>query len=434
NLAYVIYTSGSTGQPKGVAVTHGSLINLIDWHQDRYRLGVDDVVSQVANPSFDAACWEVWGTLLAGARLVVPDAGVETSAEALAEHLRASRTTVTFVPTPMAQVLLRRGLPQSRLRHLLTGGDTLTLPEHSDLGVTVWNHYGPTENTVVATAGPVRAGQVRPPIGTPITNVTAYLLDERGLPVGLGMPGELHLGGAGVARGYVGRPDLTADRFLPDPFATEPGQRLYRTGDLARWRPDGTLEFLGRTDRQIKIRGYRIEPGEIEAALLGNNRLREATVQAVPGPHGDPVLVAYVVARGLLAPSAADLRTGLARTLPEYLVPSVFVTMPELPRLPSGKVDGARLPVVAPENGDFVAPRTELEASIAGAWARILHLEQVSVVDDFFGLGGHSLLATQAVAELRRMFELDLPLRAIFDHRTVEDLAVFIESQRSESR
>ncbi|MEU9510984.1 amino acid adenylation domain-containing protein [Micromonospora sp. NPDC048170] len=432
NLAYVIYTSGSTGKPKGVAVTVGSLLNLVDWHVDRYRLDSRDVVSQVANPSFDAACWEIWSALLSGAQMVIPEPGVETSAELLTEHFQLARTTVAFVPTPMAQLLLRSGLPATRLRYLLTGGDTLTLPgpaqPDSGAKVTVCNHYGPTENTVVATAYPVEPGQVRPPIGRPLPNVTAYLLDGQGAPVGVGMPGELYLGGAGVARGYVGRADLTAERFVPDPFGTVAGQRLYRTGDLARWRHDGNLEFLGRADRQIKIRGYRVEPGEIEAALLANNRLREAAVRAVDGP----ILAAYVVARGMLAPSAAEMRADLAERVPEYMVPAVFVVLPELPRLPSGKIDIDRLPVATPESDGFVAPRNELEAAIAGVWARILHLDQISVTDDFFGLGGHSLLSTQVVAELRRTFGLDLPLRAIFDHRTVAAMATLIERHRTE--
>ncbi|RLK25444.1 amino acid adenylation domain-containing protein [Micromonospora sp. M71_S20] len=436
NLAYVIYTSGSTGQPKGVAVTVGSLLNLVDWHVERYRLDGRDVVSQVANPSFDAACWEIWTALLSGARMVVPDPGVETSAELLTEHFQLAQTTVAFVPTPMAQLLLRRGLPTTRLRYLLTGGDTLTLPgpAQPDSGTrfTICNHYGPTENTVVATACAVEPGQVRPPIGRPLPNVTAYLLDEQGTPVGVGMPGELYLGGTAVARGYVGRADLTAERFVPDPFATAAGQRLYRTGDLARWRHDGNLEFLGRADRQIKIRGYRVEPGEIEAALLANSRLREAAVRAVDGPGGDPILAAYVVARGMLAPSAAEMRADLAERVPEYMVPSVFVVLPELPRLPSGKTDVGRLPVATPDSDGFVAPRNELEAAIAEVWARILHLDQVGVTDDFFGLGGHSLLSTQVVAELRRTFGLDLPLRAIFDHRTVAAMATFIERHRTE--
>ncbi|MER7418287.1 amino acid adenylation domain-containing protein, partial [Micromonospora peucetia] len=436
NLAYVIYTSGSTGQPKGVAVTVGSLLNLVDWHVDRYRLDGRDVVSQVANPSFDAACWEIWSALLSGAQMVVPDPGVETSAELLTEHFQLARTTVAFVPTPMAQLLLRSGLPATRLRYLLTGGDTLTLPgpAQPDFGakVTVCNHYGPTENTVVATACRVEPGQTRPPIGRPLPNVTAYLLDGQGTPVGVGIPGELYLGGTGVARGYVGRADLTAERFVPDPFGTVAGQRLYRTGDLARWRHDGNLEFLGRADRQMKIRGYRVEPGEIEVALLANNRLREAAVRAVDGADGAPILAAYVVARGMLAPSAAEMRADLAERVPEYMVPSVFVVLPELPRLPSGKIDIDRLPVATPESDGFVAPRNELEAAIAGVWARILHLDQISVTDDFFGLGGHSLLSTQVVAELRRTFGLDLPLRAIFDHRTVAAMATLIERHRTE--
>jgi len=414
-------------------MTHQPLLNLINWHIDTYRLGPDDVISQVANPSFDAAGWEIWPALLAGSRIDIPPAEVPASAEALVTHLKESGTTVAFVPTPMAHLLAHHDLSGSSLRCLLTGGDRLNSLPGGGPGVPLVNHYGPTENAVVTTAyGPLAPDERRPAIGRPLPNMTIRLLDQWGEPAGPGVPGEICVGGAGLARGYAGRPDLTADRFIPDPFAARPGERLYRTGDLARWRPDGNLEFLGRADRQIKIRGYRIEPGEIEAALAQHGRLAESVVRVATTASGEPVLVAYVVARGTpappaAAPSAAALRAFLAARLPEYMIPSVFVPMAELPRQRTGKIDAGRLPGPPSAGSEYLAPRDEVEQAIADVWERMMDVRRPSVDADFFALGGHSMLANQIVAELSHLFSVRLPIRSMFDNRTIADMAHFLE-------
>ncbi|GGS14603.1 hypothetical protein GCM10010252_62600 [Streptomyces aureoverticillatus] len=434
NAAYVLYTSGSTGHPKGVTVTHASLLNLVRWHLDTYGLGPGDVVSQVASPSFDAAGWEIWPTLLSGACLDVPDDETAGSPAALVEHFARAGTTIAFAPTPLAEAVLDQpSAGSTALRALLTGGDVLRPRPSAGPGPAVVNHYGPTENAVVATAtGPLTAPWELPPIGSPLTGVAAYVLDEALRPVGVGVPGELYLGGAGVARGYVGNPALTAQRFLPDPFGGEPGARMYRTGDLALWLEDGDLRFLGRADDQIALRGYRVEPGEIEAALLSHPRVGGAAVAAAQSPNGRQ-LVGYVVASGE-EPTPGELRAHLAAALPRHMIPSAFVFLTELPLTASDKVDRRALP--APEwttGGGTAAPRTATEEAVAAIWDEVLGLETngedgVGVHDDFFDRGGHSLLATQVITRVDEAFGARLPLRALFEHRTVAELAAVVEA------
>ncbi|MDT8914694.1 non-ribosomal peptide synthetase [Amycolatopsis sp. PS_44_ISF1] len=414
NLAYVLYTSGSTGRPKGVAVAIRSLLNLVDWHLGTYRLGPGDVVSQVASPSFDAAGWEIWPALLSGACLDIPPQETAEVPSALAGHFAEAGTTVTFVPTPLAEALLAEPLGPP-LRALLTGGDALRPRPGDDPGVPVVNHYGPTENAVVATAtGPLGPPWGVPPIGAPIANVRAYVLDDGLRPVGAGLPGELCLGGAGVARGYTGEPAMTAEWFVPDPFG-EPGARLYRTGDLVRWLPSGTLQFLGRLDDQLQVRGYRIEPGEVEAALLACPGITAAAV-AVSGDR----LTGYLVGN---PPEPAQLRTRLAEVLPRPLIPAVFVPLERLPRTRSGKLDRRALPAAPRPAGTGVAPRDPVEAAIAGIWAEVLGLDRVAVHDDFFDLGGHSLLGTRVIVRIEDAFGVRLPMRVVFERRTVAELA-----------
>ncbi|MFF5676072.1 amino acid adenylation domain-containing protein [Streptomyces hygroscopicus] len=431
NLGYVVYTSGSTGRPKGVQVEQRSLANLVAWHIDRYGLGIGDHVSQVAGLSFDAAVWEIWPALLSGACLHVPPDGLGGGPQALIEHFATAGTTVTFAPTAMAELLIREPLgTKTGLRRLLTGGEAFTPRPTDDPGVPVINHYGPSECTVVATASDaLTAPWRRPPIGGPIANTRVYVLDEQGTPVPVGVPGELYVGGHGVARGYVGAGDLTAERFVPDPFSGESGGRLYRTGDRARWRPDGQLEFLGRLDRQVKIRGFRIEPEEVETGLISQPRVREAAVVPVRTPSGEDALAAYVVGSGMLAPSPSELRAGLAETLPDYMIPTAFVVLEELPLTSSGKVDRAALPEPRwSEDREYVEARNRTEEVIAEIWAGLLRLDRIGVQDDFFERGGHSLLATQMMTRVEDAFGVELPVRAVFEHRTVEELATAIEN------
>ena len=428
NLAYVIYTSGSTGQPKAVAIEMKSLLNLISWHIGTYKITPNDVVSQVANPAFDAAGWEIWPALIAGAVLdIVPDEAIGEP-ERMIAHFAQAGTSVTFVPTPLAKLLVGQQLDQrTSLRLLLTGGEAFQPRPDDDPGVPVLNHYGPTENTVVATAtGPLAPPWGRPPIGFAIANVRAYLLTDTLALVGIGIPGELYLGGAGVGRGYLGRAGLTAAKFVPDPFAATPGTRLYRTGDLARWREDGSLDFLGRADDQVKIRGFRIEPGEIEAALMTHRGIRQAAVAVRPTTAGDQ-LIAYVVASGA-ATDPRDLRAHLAARLPGYMVPTAFLELDQMPLSRTGKIDRRRLPAVVSLPSDDDAPRKTLEKTIATMVAELLGIRHIGIHDDFFELGGHSLVALQLIARIRDELHVEVPIRVIFERRSVAGISETLEA------
>ncbi len=422
NPAYVIYTSGSTGTPKGVVVEHRQLLNLVRWHQTAFSVTPEDRATQLAGVGFDAAAWEIWPYLTAGARLVIPRDEDRVSPEALARVLDEQGVTISFMPTPLAQRFLALENAPTTLRTLLTGGDRLLPHGRASLPYRLVNNYGPTEATVVASSLELVSGEplALPPIGRPLANVRAYVLDASLAPVPVGVPGELFVGGAQVARGYLGRPGLTAERFIPDPFHRG---RMYRTGDRVRWLADGTLEFLGRTDDQVKLRGFRIEPGEIEAALRTHAAVREAVVMVREDAPGDPRLVAYVAASP--APSEGELRVHVKSGLPEYMVPSAFVLLDALPLTPNGKVDRRALPAPDPDSGreSYVAPRTQVEEVVCGIWAEVLRAERVGVNDQFFEVGGHSLLATQLLGRVRETFFVDLPLRAFFDAPTVAGLA-----------
>nr|QDA77045.1 polyketide synthase/nonribosomal peptide synthetase [Jahnella sp. MSr9139] len=425
HLAYVIYTSGSTGQPKGVLVEHRGVCNLAEAQRRTFGVRQGSRVLQFARQSFDAAISEVFMALLAGGTLcVAPQDALMPGAELL-EVLRAQRVDVVTLPPSALAVLPEE--PGVEVSALIVAGEACPggLVSRWAKGRRMFNAYGPTETTVCATIAECSEDGLAPPIGRPMANMRAYVLDARLLPVPIGVAGELVVGGVGVARGYLDRPALTAERFIPDPSSSVPGARMYRTGDLARWRQDGQLDFLGRVDHQVKIRGYRIELGEIEAALSSHPSVRACVVAAREDVPGDKRLVAYVVpAEGAWAPGA--LQEHLRVKLPEYMVPSAFVLLTALPLTPNGKVDSKALP--APEGRrdveqGYVAPRTPLEEQLVALWEQLLGVRPIGVHDDFFALGGHSLLAVRLVAALEPHVGRALPLAQVFSRRTVAEMA-----------
>ncbi|HYH44213.1 MAG TPA: non-ribosomal peptide synthetase, partial [Thermoanaerobaculia bacterium] len=444
-LACVVYTSGSTGRPKGVALTHRGVVRLV-CGTDFLQIGPEDGVSQLANVSFDAALFEIWGALLNGARLV-PIAREELLVPVRFEAaLARGGVSVLFLPTALFNRLSHEAPAVfGEGRRVLIGGEAAD-PASVRRALAcaapgrILNGYGPTESTTCTTweaVHAVAADATAVPIGRPIANTAVALLDRRFQPIPAGVTGELCIGGDGLARGYLGRPDLTAERFVPDPGAATPGgARLYRSGDLARWLPDGRLEFLGRLDRQIKLRGFRIEPGEIESALARHPAVREAVVVDRDnfGAVGDRQLVAYWVPAeiGMEVAGAAALRAFLQERLPAYLVPAMFAPLAALPLTLHGKVDHAALPAPALRaGGERVAPRTAVEEVVAGYWAEVLGLQEVGVEDDFFALGGHSLLATQVISRVTATFQVELPLRRLFETPTVAGLAAEVAAREA---
>ncbi|WP_122508922.1 non-ribosomal peptide synthetase, partial [Pseudomonas viridiflava] len=417
NLAYVIYTSGSTGQPKGVMVEHRTLNNLIDWHCQAFDLQAGSHTASVAGFGFDAMAWEVWPALCAGATLHLPPADVgNEQLDALLDWWIAQPLQVAFLPTPVAEYAFSRDLRHPTLRTLLIGGDRLR-QFHRDPGFAVINNYGPTEATVVATSGRLLPdGSLD--IGKPIANTRVYLLDERQQLVPLGVAGELYVAGDSVARGYLNRPEMTAERFLRDPFHNNPEARMYRTGDLARWNADGTLEYLGRNDDQVKIRGVRIELGEIEAQLSQLPGIEEALIVAREDEPGQPRLVGYFTERAdVTTLNVGELRTALLAVLPGYMVPSALVRLDAWPLTANGKVDRRALPVPdrdALNTGEYQAPQGELEIALAAIWSELLQVERVGRHDRFFELGGHSLLAMRMVSQVRQRLSLELALGDLF--------------------
>jgi amino acid adenylation domain-containing protein len=441
NLAYVIYTSGSTGTPKGVAVEHRALSNLVAWHERAFAVTPEDRGTRLSGLSFDASVWELWPYLATGASVAVPPDEIRIAPAALRDWLLAEQVTLCFVPTPLAEALLGMDWPDhARLRQVLTGGDALHRHPPAGLPWGLVNNYGPTETTVVATSGPVPpdgpSGRA-PSIGRPIAGDRVYLLDRSLAPVPAGAPGEICIGGAGVARGYLGRPEQTAERFVPDPWSPGRGARLYRSGDLARHRADGTLEFLGRLDDQVKIRGFRIEPGEIAAVLAGHPGVRESAILPQEGPGGEPQLVAWVVPTGDEPPAERELRDFLRERLPAYMVPSAFGFLPALPLTANGKLDRRALPALLGGPQDIAGgdrPRDLLELRLAQIWEELLGSGPIGLRDDFFERGGHSLLALRLVAEIRARLGREIPVATLFGGATVERVAAVLRTENGPAR
>ena len=434
-LAYVIYTSGSTGNPKGVEVTHRGLSNLIRWHNDAFGITPSDRATQFSDLSFDAAVWEIWPYLTAGSSVhFVPDE-VRTDPEALRDWLVKNGITISFIPTPLAESLISLEWPSRvALRTLLTGADTLHRYPAAGLPFKLVNNYGPTECTVVATCGIISPDDENtdlPPIGRPITNTRVYLLDDNLHHVAPGEPGEVFIGGDGVARGYRNRPELTAKRFVVNPFNKDPEDRLYRTGDLARVLPDGQLGFLGRVDEQIKISGYRIEPEQIVQAIVAHPGVEAAAVTARQDANSAKKLVAYIVPKRGVTLTGSLLRGFLERRLPSYMVPTIFVRLESLLITANGKTDRSALPEPSSSNvlheQVVVDARSPVEQRLARILGRLLGLDTVGAQDNFFNLGGHSLMATQLIARIRDEFGVSLDLRTVFDSPTVAGLSAKIE-------
>jgi amino acid adenylation domain-containing protein len=446
NLAYVLFTSGSTGRPKGVAMPHRPIVNLVSWQRTAGGLGEPARTLQFAATGFDVSCQEMFGTWGCGGTLVMVRDEVRRDPAALLSYLDSAGIERLFLPFVALQHLAEAageiGRAPIRLRDIVTAGEQLQItPQVAALlaalpDAALHNHYGPTE-THVATAHTLCGDPARwpalPPIGRPIANAYAGILDRYGQPVPVGVPGELFLGGVCVARGYHDRPELTAERFVPDPLAAA-GERMYRTGDLGRWRADGTIEYLGRADDQVKIRGYRVEPGEIEAVLAALPEVRDTAVVADEAA-GVRRLVGCVVpaAPGGSDALAARCRTAVEAALPEYMVPAAFVFLDALPLTPSGKIDRRALTLLAPDARTTAqsveAPETTVERAVALVWGDVLDVPDVGRHDDFFRLGGHSLVATRVIARLREALDVDVPLRCLFANPTVAGFAAALAAE-----
>ena len=427
HLAYILYTSGSTGRPKGVAVEHRSVTAFLHWAREVYSPEELAGVLFVTSPCFDVSVFEMFAPLAWGGKIILVENALEWT------RLPAARevTLISAVPSLVAEWLRAGGLPDS-LRTVNMAGEPVPqtvvdqIYEQYPQVQRVYDLYGPTEATVYSTFA-WRKPQGRQTIGRPLSNQQIYLLDAHGQPVPIGVPGELHIGGSGLARGYWGQPELTAQRFIPNPF--RPGERLYQTGDLARYYEDGNLEFLGRLDHQVKVRGHRIELGEIETQLRRHPAVAEVVVTVREDEPGDKRLVAYVVPAGGAKGDVRAWRNFLKQSLPNFMMPSQFVVLEALPRTPNGKVDRKALP--APARGeldnDYAAPQTQAEELLAGIWGEVLGREKVGVDQNFFELGGHSLKIMQVLARLRDAIDVELPMRAVFEAPTIAALAQVVE-------
>jgi len=440
NLAYVIYTSGSTGKPKGVLITHHTICNHMLWRQQKYPLTEHDRFLHKASLSFDISVWEIFAPLQAGGQLILCRPGGQMDSGYLTQLVVEQEITAIHFGPSMLQVFLEeKELGKcTSLKHVFCGGEPLPveLKEKffSRLNAELHHQYGPTETTVDVTMWDCEPQDDRQlvPIGHPIANTQIHILDTHLQPVPIGVRGELHVGGVSLARGYLNRPELTAEKFIANPFSEESESRLYKTGDLARYAPDGSIEFLGRLDYQVKIRGFRVELGEIETLLGQYPAVRDVIVLAREDAPGDKRLVAYLVVEEEPGPTTTELRSFLKQKLPDYMVPSAFVGLDGFPLTPNGKVDRRALPApdkVRPQMEEaFVAPRTPTEELLAGIWAEILDVEQVGVKDNFFELGGHSLLSLQVIVRLEQKLGLRIN-PGEFVYQTLGQVAAVCESQ-----
>jgi acyl-coenzyme A synthetase/AMP-(fatty) acid ligase/acyl carrier protein len=423
-------------------ISHRAICNHLLWRQSAYPLTPGDRFLHKAPFVFDISVWEIFGTLMAGARLIMARPGGQQDFEYIVKLMSTDAVTVAhFSPAALEMFLDTKGSDSCHLlRSVFCGGDVLSnsLQERffSRLGARLQNQYGPTETTVDVTVWDCEPGSSRNqvPIGYPIANTQAYILDSSLRPVPVGVPGELHIGGTSLARGYLGRPDLTAEKFIPHPFSIFPGARLYKTGDLARFMPGREIEFLGRIDNQVKLRGFRIELGEIESVLGAHPFVKQAVV-LVTGRESNLSLVAYVVPEDGQVLSVSQLRRYVLERLPEYMVPQVFVMLPRLPLLPNGKIDRRALPAPEQERPQldhaYTAARNSTEKTIAAIWTELLPVQTVGVHDNFFELGGHSLLAMRLISRLRETMKVDVPLELLFKAPTVAGLAEIIEASES---
>lgn len=439
NLAYVIYTSGSTGKPKGVQVPHRGVVNFLSSMQHQPGISQADVLLSVTTLSFDIAVLELLLPLTVGATTVLVSRQMAMDGEALLQTIDRSRATIMQATPATWRLLLAAGWQGSPQLKILCGGEALPPALAKDLvnrAKQVWNLYGPTETTIWSTCYELSATDAKPLIGKPIANTQIYLLDAYQQPVPIGVPGEICIGGAGVVRGYLNRPELKAERFISDPFSDDPQHRLYRTGDLARFLPDGNLEYFQRIDNQVKVRGFRIELGEIEAIMAQHLGVKEAVVTARAEPSGEKILVGYLIPESTAnqAELIPNLRQFLKGQLPDFMVPTVFVLLEAFPLTPNGKIDRKALP--QPDSArrelleNYVAPRNPIEQEIADIWAQVLKLDRVGVDDNFFELGGYSLLAIQIVSRLRQALQVEIPLPSLFELPTVAELANRVESLR----
>ena len=435
DLVYVIYTSGSTGRPKGVQIAHKSLLNLVFWHQQAFAVTASDRATQLTSPAFDATGWEIWPYLTVGASIFLPDEHTRINPIALQNWLLHYAITITFLSTALAESIMTLEWPTTTaLRFLLTGADMLHHYPPAHLPFRIVNNYGPTEVTVLCTSGcilPTTQSNTPPSIGRPIANVQVHILDETLREVPIGVPGELYIGGAGLAKGYLHQPALTAERFIPHPLSDQLTAYIYKTGDIARYLPDGQIAFLGRADQQIKIRGYRIEPNEIVTVLDEHPAVQTSVVIARDDGVGDKRLIAYLVPMADTRLKASSLRETLAVRLPDYMIPTTFVVIDALPLTYNGKIDHAALPTPTTENtlrdDDIVAPSTPIEERLAAIVAPLLGLELVGVDDNFFMLGGHSLLGTQLIVQIAETYGVELSLFSLFASPTIRSLASEIE-------